>query len=88
MNKKNGLSLYHQRKAIDAFGVNLTATVLYLNRNTVNRCRRLFREATRDRRRRMEVFRGAVEVDESEFGGLLKSCSPKQPVLGVIERGG
>ena len=59
MNRKNGLSAYRQRKVIEAFCADLTATqtakVLNLNRNTVNRYYRLFREAIRDhQRRRME----------------------------------
>ena len=103
MNKKNGLSTYRQRKVIDAFCADLTATqaatVLNLNRNTVNRYYRIFREAIRDhQRRRMEMFRGVVEVDESYFGAVRKRGDPglrvrgrgasKQPVFGVIERGG
>ena len=103
MNKKNGLSIYRQRKVIDAFCADLTATqaatVLNLNRNTVNRYYRIFREAIRDhQRRRMEMFRGVVEVDESYFGAVRKRGDPgsrvrgrgasKQPVFGVIERGG
>ena len=46
----------------------------------------------------MEMFRGVVEVDESYFGAVRKRGDPgsrvrgrgasKQPVFGVIERGG
>ena len=52
MNKKNGLSKYRQRKVVEAFCADLTATqaakLLRLNRNTVNRYFRLFRERIRD----------------------------------------
>lgn len=103
MNKKNGLSRYKQRKLIDAFCADLTATqaskILTLNRNTVNRYYRLFREAIRDhQRRRKSMMTGIVEADESYFGAVRKRGDPgsrvrgrgssKQPVFGVFERGG
>ena len=103
LNKKNGLSVYKQRKIIDAFCADLTATqtarLTGLNRNTVNRYFRLFREAIRDHQNSLrEQFTGTVEVDESWFGSTRPrgQLGPKrrgrgtnkQAVFGIIERGG
>lgn len=103
MNKKNGLSRYRQRKLVEAFCADLTATqtaaLLGLNRNTVNRYFRIFRERIGDhQRQQLDAFRGVVEVDESWFGAArprgtlgprkLGRGTNKQPVFGIIERGG
>ena len=103
MNKKNGLSKYRQKKLIEVFCADLTATqaakVLRLNRNTVNRYYRIFRERILAHQLALKhQFSGTVEVDESYFGATrrrgdpgAKRCgrgSDKQPVFGVIERGG
>ena len=103
MNKKNGLSRYRQRKIVDAFCADLTATqtarLLRLNRNTVNRYFRIFRERIRDHQTGLkDRFRGTVEVDESWFGAArprgrlgprkFGRGTNKQPVFGIIERGG
>ena len=103
MNKKNGLSRYRQRKVVEAFCADLTATqaakLLRLNRNTVNRYFRLFRERIRDQQNSLkDQFKGTVEVDESWFGAArprgqigprkVGRGTNKQPVFGIIERGG
>ena len=103
MNKKNGLSKYRQRKLVFLFCADLTATqaaiVGGVNRNTVNRYYRIFREAIRDHQRDLqEQFVGTVEVDESYFGATRRRGDPgsrkrgrgsgKQPVFGVFERAG
>ena len=103
MNKKNGLSKYRQRKVVEAFCADLTATqaakLLRLNRNTVNRYFRLFRERIRDQQNSLkDQFQGTVEVDESWFGAArprgqigprkVGRGTNKQPVFGIIERGG
>ena len=103
MNKKNGLSRYRQRKVVEAFCADLTATqaakLLRLNRNTVNRYFRLFRERIRDQQNSLkDQFQGTVEVDESWFGAArprgqigprkVGRGTNKQPVFGIIERGG
>ena len=103
MNKKNGLSPYRQRKLIEAFCADLTATqaakLLKLNRNTVNRYFGIFREAIYDhQQRRLNRFRGVVEVDESYFGATRRRGDPgerrrgrgssKQAIFGIIKRGG
>lgn len=103
MNKKNGLPKYRQRKVVEAFCADLTATqaakLLRLNRNTVNRYFRLFRERIRDQQNSLkDQFQGTVEVDESWFGAArprgqigprkVGRGTNKQPVFGIIERGG
>tara|TARA_B100000745_G_C20027690_1_gene349701 strand:+ start:73 stop:741 length:669 start_codon:yes stop_codon:yes gene_type:complete len=103
MNKKNGLSLYRQRKLVSLFCADLTATqtaqVMGINRNTANRYYRVFRERIRDHQLALQSkFGGVVEVDESYFGQSRPRgiCGPrkrgrgsgKQPVFGIIERGG
>ena len=97
MNKKNGLSRYRQRKLQAAFCADLTATqaaqLLKLNRNTVNRYYRLFRQRIRDHQTGLkDQFRGTVEVDESWFGAArprgqlgprkVGRGTNKQPVFG------
>ena len=103
MNKKNGLSKYRQRKLIDCFCADLTASqaavLLGLNRNTVNRYYGLFRAAIHAHQIALrEQLQGVVEADESYFGPARIRGKPgprkrgrgtsKQPVFGVIERGG
>jgi len=103
MNKKNGLSPYRLRKVEEAFCADLTATqaakILGLNRNTVNRYFRIFRERIHAHQASLkDQFRGTVEVDESWFGAArprgrlgprkVGRGTNKQPVFGIIERGG
>lgn len=103
MNKKNGLSKYRQRKIVAAFCADLTATqsavLLQLNRNTVNRYYQLFRKAIHAHQVSLRhQLTGVVEADESYFGPARPRGKPgprkrgrgtsKQPVFGVIERGG
>ena len=103
MNKKNGLSRYRRLKLVEAFCADLTATqtaaLFGLNRNTVNRYYRLFREAIRAHQDALrDDFHGTVEADESYFGATRPRGrigpkkrgrgADKQPVFGIIERGG
>jgi transposase-like protein len=103
MNKKNGLSRYRQEKIMAAFIADLTASqaaqLLGLNRNTVNRYFRIFRQAIRVHQRALKAqMSGTVEVDESYFGparprGVYAPRKPgratsKQPVFGILERDG
>ena len=86
-----------------AFAVDLTATqaaqLLGLNRKTVNRYYRLFREAIHaHQNRQIAALVGVVECDESYFGQARPRGVPgprergcgtnKQPVFGIFERGG
>ena len=86
-----------------AFAVDLTATqaaqLLGLNRKTVNRYYRLFREAIHaHQNRQIAALVGVVECDEIYFGQARPRGVPgprkrgrgtnKQPVFGIFERGG
>lgn len=88
---------------MECFCLDLTATqttkILRLNRNTVNRFYKLFRESIYQfQTRRRKKFLGEVEVDESYFGakrirgwhGKLKRGRGtfKQPVFGIFLRKG
>ena len=103
MNKKNGLSAYRQKKVMEAFVADLTATqaalLLRLNRKTVNRYYLLFRRAIHAHQlAQSQRLVGTVECDESYFGAtrIRGMTAPrqkgrgtrKQPVFGVFERGG
>lgn len=97
------ISRYRLKKVIECFCVDLTATqtslLLKLNRNTIHRFYKLFREAiyvTQEEAKKKLC--GSVEVDESYFGakrvrgrtGNLKRGrgTLKQPVFGIFERKG
>ncbi len=86
-----------------AFAVDITATqaaqLLGLNRKTVNRYYRLFREAIHaHQNRQIAALVGVVECDEIYFGQARPRGVPgprkrgrgtnKQPVFGIFERGG
>ena len=103
MNKYHGLSKYRIKKILELFCLDIEASkaaiLLRLNRNTVNRYYRLFREKIYQQQiKELSGFVGTVEVDESYFGatrprgqvGKLKKGrgTLKQPVFGVFERGG
>jgi transposase-like protein len=88
--------MYHFCVDIDA---TKTALLTGVNRNTVNRHFRMFREAIYLKQiYDFEKFVGQVELDESYFGGKrvrgfhgklkLGRGTQKQPVFGVFERNG
>ena len=92
MNKKNGLSRYRQRKLVFLFCADLTATqaaiVGGVNRNTVNRYYRRFREAIRDHQRDLQDrFVGTVEVDESYVVATRKRADPGSRMRGRFATG-
>lgn len=91
------------RKIIECFCIDVDASrtglLLRLNRNTVNRYFRLFREAVYDHQMaEFQEFVGEIELDESYFGarrkrgfrGKLKRGrgTMKQPVFGIFKRNG
>jgi transposase-like protein len=103
MIKNSKLSERKTRKVVHHFCVDIpaskTAELLDLNRNTVNRFYRLFRDIIyKNRCEKMMKFNGLVEIDESYFGatrsrgheGKLKRGrgTLKQPVFGIFERDG
>ena len=97
------LSKYKVHKIISLFCADVTATqaalLLGLNRKTINRYYGTFREAIyRKQMDDLAQFAGVVELDESYFGATRVRGRPaprkrgrgtsKQPVFGVLERGG
>src|ERR1700759_3042689 len=73
LNKKNGLSVYRQKKVMQAFAVDLTATqaahFLGLDRKTINRYYGLFRAAIHAHQcQQIAALVGTIECDESYFG--------------------
>jgi len=103
MNKKNGLSRYHQEKIMRMFCADVTATQAALltdmNRKAINRYYSAFRQEIFARQEGQKIgFAGTVEVDESYFGRTRPRSThrklkrgrgtTKQPVFGIFERGG
>ena len=93
------LSNYNIRKILDVFLKDLTASVsanlLKLNRNTINRYYNLFREAIfKHSLSILEKELGAFEVDESYFGARRirgkrgRGAAGKTPVFGLLKRYG
>jgi len=92
------LSRYKVFQICRCFSVELTATqtakLIKVNRNTVNRYYRLFRQSIYQCQLELELqFVGEVELDESYFGGYRKgekgrSTKSKVPVFGMLKRGG
>lgn len=70
------------------------ASLVSLNRNTVNRYLRLFREKIAEYCEREFPLQGEIEVDESYFGPKRvkgkrgRGAGGKTPVFGILERGG
>ena len=65
-----------------------------LNRNTINRYLRYFRERIVDLCNKTSPFSGVIEVDESYFGARRvkgkrgRGAYGKTPVFGILQRGG
>ena len=70
------------------------ASLVSLNRNTVNRYLRLFKERIAEYCEREFPLQGEIEVDESYFGPKRvkgkrgRGAGGKTPVFGILERGG
>jgi transposase-like protein len=70
------------------------ASLVGLNRNTVNRYLRLLRERIAEYCERKFPLQGEIEVDESYFGPKRvkgkrgRGAGGKTPVFGILERGG
>jgi len=70
------------------------ASLVSLNRNTVNRYVRLFREIIAEHCEDESPLQGEIEVDESYFGARRvkgkrgRGAAGKTPVFGILERGG
>ena len=83
--------LRHFAHDLDA---NTIASLVQLNRNTVNRYLNLFRKRIADLCEQQSPFKGEIEVDESYFGGKRikgkrgRGAFKKTPVFGILKRGG
>jgi transposase len=70
------------------------ASLIQLNRNTVNRYLTLIRKRIAEFCEQQSPFKGEIEVDESYFGGKRikgkrgRGAFKKTPVFGILKRGG
>jgi len=98
MFKHAKLSRYKIKKILFYFSMDLTATqtaqIMKLNRKTINRYYKLFRERLSRPQISGEPFSGEVELDESYFGGKHhkgkrgRGSENKIPVFGILKRNG
>lgn len=98
MFKYSKLSKYKIKKILYCFSMDLTALqtadLLKLNRNTINRYYKLFREGLLRYCESQKPFSGEVELDESYFGGRHhkgkrgRGSENKIPVFGILKREG
>ena len=97
--KYSKLSPYKMKKLLRCFCEDLTATqtanLLQINRNTVNRYYRVFREKIavyQEQLAQQQGFAGQIELDESYFGGKNKGGrgrgTAKTPAFGIFKRNG
>ena len=83
--------LRHFAHDLDAITI---ASLVHLNRNTVNRYLNLIRKRIADFCEQQSPFKGEIEVDESYFGGKRikgkrgRGAFKKTPVFGILKRGG
>ena len=94
--KYSKLSPYKMKKLLRCFCEDLTATqtanLLQINRNTVNRYYRVFREKIavyQEQLAQQQGFAGQIELDESYFGGKNKGGrgrgTAKTPVVWYLQ---
>jgi transposase-like protein len=86
------------REIVKYFSLDLEAqkisTLTRLNRNTVNRYLKLFRQRIAKHCEQQSPVKGEIEVDESYFGARRvkgkrgRGASGKTPVFGIFQRGG
>lgn len=99
MLKYSKISKYKIRKILKCFSEDLpavkTASLLRLNRKTIDRYYSLFREKIAlASMKEMEVVSGEVELDESYFGARRvrgkrgRGAAGKTPVFGLLKRNG
>jgi len=97
MHKYCKLSEFKIKNILRGFSEDLTATqtskLARVNRNTVNRFYRIFRERIFKLCQTQLSFSGEVELDESYFGGRFKGkpgrgSQNKIPVFGILKRSG
>ena len=97
MVSKSKLSDFKIKKILTCFVEDLTACqtskLINVNRNTVNRYFKLFREKITLFCEKESIFKGEIEIDESYFGGKYKGkrgrgSENKVPVFGILKRNG
>ena len=98
MYKHSKLSLYKIKKILKCFSMDLTALqtadFLQLNRNTINRYYKIFRQKITAYCEAQNGFEGELELDESYFGGKHhkgkrgRGSENKIPVFGILKRDG
>lgn len=99
MLKYSKISTYKVKKILKCFSEDLpaikTASLLSLNRKTIDRYYNLFRERIAIASiKEMEVIAGEVELDESYFGARRvrgkrgRGAAGKTPVFGLLKRNG
>lgn len=96
--KRSRISEATFRELVKVFALDVDAQKIarltQLNRNTVNRYLFLIRTRIAEFCENQSPFQGAVEVDESYFGGKRikgkpgRGASGKTPVFGILQRGG
>ena len=94
--KYSKLSDYKKKNILRCFREDLTATqtsrLTGINRNTVNRYYKIFRQRISDySENKIKGFKGEIELDESYFGGKGKGkrgrgTIMKIPVFGILKR--
>ena len=98
MFKYRKLSPYKIKKILYCFSQDLTAmqtaNLLGINRNTINRYYKIFREKILIASEKENGFEGELELDESYFGGKHhkdkrgRSSENKISVFGILKRNG
>jgi transposase len=97
--KYSKVSDYRIKKILSCFGEELTATqtakLLKLNRHTIDRYFRIFRERIVEyQEQNLKKLTGNIEIDESYFGSRHRgdkrgrSTETKIPVIGLLKRNG
>jgi len=96
--KRSRISEAKFREIVRLFSLDLDAqqiaSLTRLNRNTINRYLRLFRERIAEECEAQSPFQGEVEVDESYFGLKRvrgkrgRGAGGKTPVFGILQRAG
>ena len=95
---RSRISEAKSRELVKCFSLDLDAkriaSLVGLNRNTINRYLRLLRERIAEYCEREFPLQGEIEVDESYFGPKLvkgkrgRGTDKKTPIFGILERGG
>ena len=95
--RKSRLSVYKQKRLIELFVAGTTARTAAclagVNKTTASYYFLRLRQIIYDNSQKADVFSGAIEIDESYFGGMRKGkrgrgAAGKVPVFGLLKRNG